>query len=228
MRLTLISDTHCRLRKITVPSGDLLLHAGDLTFQGNIQEISQELLELGRIAKDFKYGCILVPGNHDWLFERNMPLARQMCEDNGITVLHNSGTEINNLNIWGSASQPEFCGWAFNLDRAGSELREAWAQIPDNTNVLITHSPPMGILDGINRYNSQKCEWEIENVGCYDLYDRIQQLKQLKLHTFGHIHCGYGSIEKYGLAKQGLIKFVNASICNEEYKPLNSPIVIDL
>jgi Icc-related predicted phosphoesterase len=216
-----ISDTHCRLRKIDVPEGDLLLHAGDLTFRGDIQEISQELRELGRIAKNFKDGCVLVPGNHDWLFERNMSLAKQMCEDVGVTVLHQESVQIQGLNIFGSAFSPEFCNWAFNVPR-GQALKEKWAQIPDNTDILITHGPPMGILDGVNRYNHSIGEWEIENVGCADLYNRIQRLDRLKAHFFGHIHCGYGSL------KRGNVEFFNASICTEEYKPLNKPLTVEL
>ena len=60
MHIVLLSDTHCRLRKIEIPQGDLLLHAGDLTFSGNHIEIHQELRELGRISKNFKYGCVFI------------------------------------------------------------------------------------------------------------------------------------------------------------------------
>lgn len=70
MKIVNISDTHCRLRNVKVPEGDLLIHAGDLTFRGNIEEISQELRELGKIAKNFKHGCVLIGGNHDWLIEK--------------------------------------------------------------------------------------------------------------------------------------------------------------
>lgn len=221
MKTVLISDTHCRLRKVEVPPGDLLLHSGDLTFKGDIQEISQELRELGRIAKNFKHGCILIPGNHDWLFERNWDLAKQMCDDEGITVLHQSGIQIEGLNLWGSAFTPFFCNWAFNVPR-GEALAEKWAQIPDNTDVLITHGPPMGILDPVERFNKRTGEVEIEHVGCEDLYNRIQQLKQLRLHVFGHLHLGYGQL------KVGDLTYVNASICTEQYKPINAPISIVL
>jgi len=220
MKLTLISDTHCRLRKIIVPESDLLLHAGDLTFQGNVQEISQELRELGRIAKNFKHGCILTPGNHDRLFENNWALAKQMCEDEGIKVLHQEGIEVEGLKIWASANSPAFCNWAFNVDRL--EIAKYWAEIPDDTHVLITHGPPMGILDGVERFNGKLCEFEIEHVGCYALKERISELKQLKLHVFGHIHGGYGKLQV------GDITYVNASNCTEQYRPTNPPIIVEL
>jgi Icc-related predicted phosphoesterase len=221
MKLVLISDTHCRLRNFTVPDGDLLLHAGDLTFSGNVQEISQELRALGRIAKKFKHGCVLIAGNHDWLGERNPALMKQMCEDEGLTYLDHSSVNIEGFAIFGSAYTPEFGNWAFNVPR-GQPLKEKWAQIPDNTDILISHGPPLSILDGVERFNGQNQEYEIEHVGCADLYFRIQELKQLKLHLFGHIHGGYGT------KIVGTKTFVNASICTEQYKPTNDPIVIDI
>lgn len=221
LKLVLLSDTHCRLRKISVPSGDLLLHAGDLTFKGDIQEISQELRELGRIAKNFKYGCVLTAGNHDWLSEREPALMEQMCKDEGLIYLCNSGVEIEGLKIWGSPVTPFFRNWAWNRHR-GSNIKTFWDIVPDNTNILISHGPPMGILDGVERFNGKICEYEIEHVGCQDLYNRIQELKQLKLHVSGHIHQGYGQI------KIGGITYVNAAICTESYKPSNLPITIEL
>jgi Icc-related predicted phosphoesterase len=220
MKIVLLSDTHCRLRKIEVPEGDLLLHAGDLTFQGNIQEIGQELRELGRIAKRFKYGCVFICGNHDWLGERNPELMRQMAIDNGLTWLNHESIKIGGLNIFGSAFTPEFCNWAFNVDRAA--LKPYWDAIPDDTNILITHGPPMGILDEVERYNGAKCEFESERVGCYDLMQRCLELKQLKHHVFGHIHKWYGH-------KQFLdVHYWNASNCDDRYKSVNEPLVIEI
>ena len=218
LKIVCVSDTHCRLDEVTIPDGDLLVHAGDLTFQGTVKEISRELTYLGKATKRFKHGCIFVPGNHDWLFQTNMSLAKQMCEDYGITVLHHTSTQIEGLNIFGSAYTPAFMDWAFNKDRA--ELKEVWDEIPDNTNILISHGPPMGILSTV-RVVERGVEG-IDECGCYDLYNRIQELKDLKLHIFGHIHDSYGTIDI------GNITHINASICTENYKPINKPIIIDL
>jgi Icc-related predicted phosphoesterase len=51
-----------------------------------------------------------------------------------------------------------------------------------------------------------------------ELFNRVQPL----LHIFGHIHEGYGYTEFNN------ISFVNASICNANYMPINRPIVIDI
>lgn len=221
MKIVTLSDTHCRLRKVIVPEGDLLLHAGDLTFKGNVEEISQELRELGRIAKNFKYGCVFIAGNHDWLGERNPSLMKQMAIDEGLIYLDHSSTNINGLEIFGSAYTPFFCNWAFNVYR-GKDIRQKWDQIPDSTNILITHGPPMGILDPVEGFNPRTGEIEIEHVGCMDLYNRTQELKDLKLHVFGHIHLGYGQINIKD------VMYVNAAICTEQYKPVNPPITIEL
>lgn len=128
---------------------------------------------------------------------------------------------IDGVKFWGSPWQPEFCNWAFNLSR-GIKLKEKWDLIPADTNVLITHGPPMGILDNVTKFNGHTGELEIQHVGCVDLYNRVMELKSLQLHVFGHLHDGYG--------KQKINKtiFVNASICTEEYKPTNAPIVVEL
>jgi Icc-related predicted phosphoesterase len=79
----------------------------------------------------------------------------------------------------------------------------------------------MGILDHVESFDPQKGSF-LKSVGCWDLYERIQQLKDLKLHTFGHLHFSHG---------QTKIKdtyFVNASICTEDYKPINPPIIVEL
>jgi Icc-related predicted phosphoesterase len=100
--------------------------------------------------------------------------------------------------------------WAFNLPR-GPRLAAEWAKIPDTTDVLITHGPPMGILDHV---------WG-EHVGCADLLARIAAVKP-KVHAFGHIHEGSGVLVQDGTT------YVNASICDGEYRPVNPIRVVDL
>ena len=211
VKVVCISDTHCRLRDVNVPDGDILVHAGDLTFQGTVGEISQELRELGRIAKRFK-AVYIIAGNHDWLGEYNSSLMRQMCKDVGVIYLQDDWAVFEGLVIYGSPWQPEFCDWAFNLPR-GEKLAEKWAQIPDKVDILVTHGPPAKILDVV--------PYDKEHVGCEDLFTRVMQVKP-QLHVFGHIHHSYGVQQFDG------VTFVNASVSTEQYKPTNTPIVIEL
>jgi Icc-related predicted phosphoesterase len=94
-------------------------------------------------------------------------------------------------------------------------LAERWALIPQDTQILVTHGPPYGILDEVPRG---------EKVGCQDLLDKVVELgqKQLKLHVFGHIHYSYGSYY------MGAVQYVNAAVCNESYRPVNPPIVVEI
>ena len=80
MKLICISDTHCQLENVKVPEGDILLHSGDLTYRGNVQEISAELKKFKPHVDAFKK-VIVIDGNHDWLGERNFALMKQMCEE---------------------------------------------------------------------------------------------------------------------------------------------------
>ena len=84
--------------------------------------------------------------------------------------------------------------------------------IPKDTDVLITHGPPAGILDQT---------YEGQHVGCADLRRYVSMIKP-KVHIFGHIHESYGREKKEGTV------FVNASICTGSYRPINLPIVVYL
>lgn len=214
MKIVCISDTHNCNAQIQVPEGDLLIHSGDATTTGTIEEIRLFNKWFSKLPHQYK---IFVAGNHDWLFERQNALARSLL-DTGIIYLQDSSVEIEGMRIYGSPWQPRFFDWAFNLSR-GPELEKKWRLIPDDVEILITHGPPNGILDAVPR------SWGIENTGCEELRNRVETLSahgDLKIHVFGHIHCGYGVEEQFG------IKFINASACDEAYLPDNKPIAIEI
>lgn len=214
MRIVCISDTHNCNEEIAVPDGDVLIHAGDATTVGSVEQLRAFNRWFAVLPHKHK---VFVAGNHDWLFEKDNDLARRLL-DPSIVYLQDSSAEIDGLKIYGSPWQPRFFDWAFNLNR-GYELAEKWSLIPDDIDVLITHGPPYGILDLVPRQG-----WD-ENTGCEELRKRVEQIAangRLKLHVFGHIHCGYGVHEEFG------VKFVNASTCDEQYNATQPPIVIDL
>ena len=207
MRLILISDTHGRHRNFTTPPGDILIHAGDIMTDGyRSREISDFNTWLGEQPQVKK---VVIAGNHDRLFESTT--SAQGVLTNAI-YLENSEVEIDGLKFWGSPAQPEFYNWAFNYKR-GEDIDRIWRMIPDDTDVLITHGPPSGILDTVR---SGK-----EHLGCGNLRAATVRVKP-KLHVFGHIHGGYGEFD------DGTTHFVNASLLNEAYQPVNQPIVVDL
>src|SRR3712207_5545038 len=108
-RIVCISDTHNRNEQITVPEGDILIHAGDATFRGTIDEIERFNNWFAALPHRYK---IFVAGNHDWLFQTDNRLVRSLLNEN-IIYLQDSSTEIDGIKFYGSPWQPRFYDWAF-------------------------------------------------------------------------------------------------------------------
>jgi Icc-related predicted phosphoesterase len=116
-----------------------------------------------------------------------------------------------------------FMSWAFNLPR-GRMLRDKWNLIPIDTDILVTHGPPLGILDQVLPVPTGGWDpdrGQPEHLGCEEMLIRVRTVRP-KLHVFGHIHGGYGIHKDQGTTH------VNASICDEDYRPVNVPVVLDL
>lgn len=236
MRIVCISDTH-GLHNIMedynqLPKGDILIHAGDCTNVGKPQEVI-DFVEWFMNVKGFS-SKIFIAGNHDFAFEKkNLPHHRGdfdwywnlMNEENlsqsDVIYLEDDEFVIESsefskpIKIYGTPWQPEFYNWAFNLPRQGKELEEKWSKIPDDTDILISHSPPHGCRDFV------KDRFGPTSVGCELLRHRVEQIKPI-LNIFGHIHEAYGCVYVKDTA------YINASICDERYVPKNKPIIIDL
>lgn len=205
MKIVAISDTHGLHWKVTVPPGDILVHAGDITKQGEIDQVKDFNKFLGSLPHPHK---IVIAGNHDFCFERDP--ERSASELTNCIYLKDQQVDIEGIRFYGSPWQPWFYDWAFNL-RRGPEIRAKWDLIPDSTDVLITHGPPQG-------HGDKTCRGE--EVGCRDLLEVIEQIRP-RVHIFGHIH------EGAGVTSDGKTEFINASICNLRYQPVNPPVVYE-
>ncbi|MEM6671767.1 MAG: metallophosphatase domain-containing protein [Planctomycetota bacterium] len=206
MRIVCLSDTHGLHGMLDVPDGDVLVHAGDFTQIGREEEVEDFARFLAALPHRTK---IVVAGNHDFLFEREPGAARQMLA--GVAhYLEDSGVEAEGLRFWGSPWQPEFGGWAFNLER-GPALKERWAQVPEGVDVLVTHGPPANVLDRV--FNG-------DCVGCEDLLSALPRISP-KLHVFGHIHEARGAVERNGTL------FVNASSVRPRAREVLPPVVVE-
>lgn len=129
----------------------------------------------------------------------------------GIIYLNDSGTTIDGIKVWGSPVTPWFFSWAFNK-RRGEGIRKHWNLIPTDTDLLITHGPPYGILDAV--INQRR-------TGCKDLLQKVQEVKP-KVHVFGHIH------ESYGVQKTMGTQFINCCLLNESYELVNKPVTFEI
>jgi Icc-related predicted phosphoesterase len=207
IKIGAFSDSHNLHEKLKINKFDILICAGDATNQGSFPEVCKFLNWFGQQESTHK---VYVPGNHDWLAQREPGITKDLCDQNNIKLLINEGIQIEGINIWGSPVTPFFCNWAFNA--FSDELKKTWNLIPENLDILITHGPPYNILDknGLD----QSC-------GCNFLFDEIQK-KKPRCHIFGHIH------ENNGLKEFNGTKFYNVSICNDCYRIENEVMEIDL
>lgn len=230
------SDIHGMWSKIRDwPKADILVIAGDLISnyydgRGSRKEVVCQLSSWVQFqvfaAHNLPYKDIMViMGNHDWLGQKDPELTRSFVIFPHIHYLREESLLVQGLKFYGSPWQPFFYNWAFNFPSAnplegGNQIeadkaaRDCWTAIPDDTQVLITHGPPYSILDA--------CP-DGRQVGDKHLLNRIQELPRLQAHIFGHIHFSHGT-KVQQLAKCNPT-FVNAAICDEQYRP-NQPVQV--
>lgn len=214
-----ISDTHAAHKVweetnkdlLKYEEYDLIIHSGDISHIGRLDEVFNFLEWYHSLPVENK---ILILGNHEKGIEYRIDEIRDIIKDDfpSITFLHHESVCIKGFNIFGSPYTPYFHGWAFNVTR--SDLEYYWEEIPNDTDILVTHGPPLGIADYVKHSR--------QHVGCQHLLNRVLEIKPM-LHQFGHIH------EEYGirtLQDNGNTRFVNASsvlydFVNQKYKTIH-------
>jgi len=209
MKLVFISDTHTLHERFDIPDGDFIIHCGDVSSRGYRSEVEKFLDWYYELPHKHK---IMIPGNHDFFFEEYYEAAKNYCENRNIHLLIDSGIELEGIKFWGSPITPYFNNWAFNRFR-GSSIEQHWNKIPENIDVLLTHGPPA------NMENYLSLVMEGEDVGCEDLYKVIKRVNP-KINSFGHIHEGYGTHQDEKTL------FINCSLLNRRYSPVNKPIEV--
>ncbi|HET8809098.1 MAG TPA: metallophosphatase domain-containing protein [Flavobacteriaceae bacterium] len=202
MEIICISDTHNNHQKLLVPNGDVLVHAGDVTERGTEREVRDFLKWFSDQPHRHK---IFIAGNHDFFLEKKSSSQIAKILPENVHYLSETQLELSGVLFWGSPITPGTKNWAFSERRF-----YRWKNIPPNTDILITHTPPYGILDVSNTKKA---------LGSKALLKRILSLKP-KYHIFGHMH------ENYGKVKRRETVFVNASTFNQNEKLVNPPIKI--
>lgn len=197
MKILHLSDTHdCHRRLPDLPEADIVVHSGDFTMNGSEQEALDFLNWFCNLPYPHK---IFICGNHDdCLYGANIEGL-----DDSVHYLCNSGVEIDGVKFYGV---PMFMG-----DCITERQNRNYAKIPMGTDILITHTPPFGILDFDGNIN----------YGSEELFTRIVTVKP-HLHLFGHIH------SQYGMKILNNITFSNGAIMNADYSNLRSPNLINV
>lgn len=181
MRLIHLSDTHGLHEQLPdLPEADIVAHTGDITENGTIEEAEGFIEWFCSLPYRHK---IFIAGNHDLcLYGANI----EGLPDN-VHYLCNEAITIDGIKFYGVPM--------FLQDDLEGSFPDLYSCIPDDTDVLLTHQAPLGILD----------EQDGINFGDYYLYKRVIEIKP-KYHLFGHLH----HTEKTRMTFRG-VRFSNAA-----------------
>lgn len=180
MKLLLFSDLHrdSKMASNIIEKSedvDIVIGAGDFcTIHRGLQDI---IYQLRAITKP----TVLVPGNSETLDE--LRLASKNWEN--AEVLHGAGTEINNLHFYGIGGGipvTPFGSWSYDFSE--EEAEELLLDCPAKS-ILVSHSPPKGILD--------RSSWK-KSLGSTTIRNFIDE-KNPRLVVCGHIHESAGRQE---------------------------------
>ena len=207
MKIVVVSDTHDQHEALGVLQGDLLIHCGDVGMGDGPS--GREIERLDAWFARQRFGAIVcIGGNHDFELQEQVAQGRTVFRH--AHYLQDQTHVFQGLKLYGSPWVPELADWAFHAGPA--VLRRRWNAIPDDTDILVTHTPPRGLLD--RNSSGRAC-------GCPLLRQRLRSLR-LRLHCFGHIHASTGMKLHEGTW------YVNAAVVDRSYRVARAPCEIDL
>lgn len=194
MTILHLSDTHGLHRRLTdLPAADVIVHSGDFTMAGS----EQEAIDFINWFCDLPYKHkVFIAGNHDMCLGGGSTISGL---DDNCHYLCYSGIRIEGVSFYGV---PVFIEDAFS-----GKKDKQYGAIPADTDVLITHEPPHGILDFNDDYH----------YGSEALLNRVMEIKP-RLHLFGHIHVEHGTLQRGGTV------FSNAALLSDDYRLKNTPL----
>ena len=102
MQIACISDTHCQHQQIALPKADMIIHAGDFTRKGTLEQINDFFAWFGSL--DYKYKLV-VAGNHDFGMENR---SDNIIIPPNVHYLENEAIVIEGVKIWASPISTPF------------------------------------------------------------------------------------------------------------------------
>jgi len=205
-RFVFLSDTHNAVSpgSFKLPKGDVLIHAGDLTNQGSFNELQKAVKWIEMADFEVK---IVIAGNHDitldsrfydqhgLYFHNQHPQDTAKCQglfknSASITYLEHEAVVVNlshpngprtTFKIFGSPYSPAKGMWAYGY--TAEEASHIWDDIPLDSDIVVTHTPPKYHCD----------EWkDRRSAGCEALRCMLWRVRP-RLAICGHIHEGRGA-----------------------------------
>lgn len=197
-----LSDTHGQHKNLkSLPEADVIVHSGDFTFAGSEEEAYDFMNWFCNLPYKHK---IFIAGNHDMCMygaDHVDGLSRN------VHYLYNNSVVIDGIKFYGIPMFMEDC-MDGNLDVFINN-------IPDDTDVLITHMPPKGTCDLANYGKGP------EHRGNATLAELLKKLHPT-CHLFGHEHDAYGKT-----IKENVI-YSNACVVDSRYNLINNPTIINI
>jgi Icc-related predicted phosphoesterase len=209
VRIIHVSDTH-NTRFADVPSGDILVHSGDMVECGTDPEFAQWRCWLH--AQPHKHK-VLVCGNHEeGIDQLTDPEIRMLLVGDGFPdthILRDSSVTLLGLRFFGSPwnnSTGTNAAYAIaDDDRRASVFLDIMPP-PGSVDVLITHNPPLDHLDlrhkvGTGNLPCELCDGDVHkdhfHWGCPGLLKAVKVLRP-RCHLFGHVHSSPGVLSHDG------------------------------
>ena len=204
-RIVVCSDTHGKHRELQIPEGDVFIFAGDFEIRNNL-----DLFEMSEWLKELpQKNVVAIFGNHDFTEHTEIKYMKEMF--GRVHLLFNEFINVDGFKIWGSPYSPYFNNWAWM--QPDNMLKDIWDTIPLETEIVVTHTMPYGILDGVLP--------KMQSVGSLTLKDRIKEV-QPYIQIGGHLH------ESFGQYTDGKTDYYNVSVMDEQYKIVNPCTIIDV
>ena len=232
MRIVALSDLHGFLPDI--PPCDLAIVAGDVCPDrfGPFRAETDPYQQRTWFNKNVRPWLAAAPATHKLLTWGNHDCCGEACsfrsdspedaQSTDLLILVDEGTTVpclegmgERLSIWATPWSNTFMRWAFMKDP--EELRCVYEAIPEGTDILVSHQPPLHYGDRTFNPDARR----IEHVGSRELLSAIERVRP-RLVICGHVHGGFGRYEHQG------VPIYNVSVVDEAYRLVNAPTLITL